>query len=127
MSEEDFKEFLRQGQHSTIPEAEIEEITQTTFSHYGAKNKLQLEGFINFLYSTANEIVVDAGKNREITHDMNQPLHHYYIASSHNTYLLGDQLKSKSSTEAYARVLRAGSIFLHGFFSLFFFSFFLKS
>jgi hypothetical protein len=39
---------------------------------------------------------------------MRHPLTHYFISSSHNTYLLEDQLNGPSSVEGYIRALGNG-------------------
>lgn len=43
-----------------------------------------------------------------ITHNLTYPLCNYYISSSHNTYLSGNQLYGASTTESYTNVLLRG-------------------
>ena len=67
---------------------------------------LSLDGFAQFMLGSESDIFnVDHG---EVYQDMSQPLSAYFIASSHNTYLLEDQLKGPSSCEAYISALKRG-------------------
>ncbi|XP_043926443.1 1-phosphatidylinositol 4,5-bisphosphate phosphodiesterase eta-1 isoform X2 [Protopterus annectens] len=67
---------------------------------------LGIDGFTNFMRSPACDIF--SPLHYEVNQDMDQPLCNYYIASSHNTYLTGDQLLSQSKTEMYTWVLQDG-------------------
>ncbi|XP_056590835.1 1-phosphatidylinositol 4,5-bisphosphate phosphodiesterase eta-2 [Triplophysa dalaica] len=65
-----------------------------------------IDGFTNYLRSPAGDIFNP--EHYKVNQDMTHPLTHYYIASSHNTYLTGDQLLSQSRVDMYAYVLQAG-------------------
>nr|XP_043893360.1 1-phosphatidylinositol 4,5-bisphosphate phosphodiesterase eta-2a isoform X3 [Solea senegalensis] len=67
---------------------------------------LGIDGFTNYMRSPAGDIFNP--EHYSVNHDMNQPLCNYFIASSHNTYLMGDQLMSQSRVDMYAWVLQAG-------------------
>lgn len=64
---------------------------------------LSFEGFARYMmdkdnYAFPNEYGLPSEP------EMQQPLSQYYIASSHNTYLTGHQLKGESSVQLYSQV-----------------------
>ncbi|XP_008289732.1 1-phosphatidylinositol 4,5-bisphosphate phosphodiesterase eta-1 [Stegastes partitus] len=65
-----------------------------------------IEGFTSLMRSPTCDIFNPL--HHEVNQDMEQPLCNYFIASSHNTYLTGDQLLSHSKTDMYAWVLQSG-------------------
>ncbi|XP_071795751.1 inactive phospholipase C-like protein 2 isoform X2 [Asterias amurensis] len=70
------------------------------------KGHLGIDGFTNYLLSEDCDIF--DYQHRSVCQDMTQPLSHYFIASSHNTYLTEDQLKGPSSVAAYVKALQKG-------------------
>lgn len=52
--------------------------------------------------------VSNAYVSEQPTHDMTAPLPHYYMHTSHNSYLTGNQLTSKSSTAPIVKALQSG-------------------
>ncbi|GMR59752.1 hypothetical protein PMAYCL1PPCAC_29947 [Pristionchus mayeri] len=77
-----------------------------TDDKYIQDGKMSGDAFLRFLQSDENSSVfLD---RIELHQDMDQPLGHYYINSSHNTYLTGRQYGGKSSSEIYRTVLLSG-------------------
>ncbi|XP_061565256.1 rho GTPase-activating protein 23-like isoform X7 [Cololabis saira] len=74
---------------------------------WAQQNRLMTpNGFTMYMLSKEN-LVLDPDQNR-VHQDMSRPLADYYVSSSHNTYLSGDQLTGASSTEPYIRALSRG-------------------
>jgi hypothetical protein len=88
----------------------------------GIGTRLGLDGFARLLFSSECEFIKSSHTSSiyqvcraavlcccpphlQTTQDMTHPMSHYFIASSHNTYLMDDQLRGPSDIEAYIRAL----------------------
>ncbi|KAM7377459.1 hypothetical protein PAMA_013983 [Pampus argenteus] len=70
------------------------------------RDQISLQAFSRYLGGEENTITPP--ERLDIIDDMNQPLSHYFINSSHNTYLTVGQLTGLSSVEMYRQVLLTG-------------------
>jgi phosphatidylinositol phospholipase C delta len=88
VTRQQFQDWLATVQHQAI-----EPLT---------KEEYKFEEFLEAVYySRGFEALKEVNRDDK---DLTRPLSNYYISSSHNTYLSGNQLSSKSSTEAYKNV-----------------------
>uniref|UniRef100_A0A8C5WFY4 Phosphoinositide phospholipase C n=1 Tax=Leptobrachium leishanense TaxID=445787 RepID=A0A8C5WFY4_9ANUR len=107
LSTEELQEFLQnQGEETTLERAK--EIIQKYELNEKAKQHdlMMLEGFTMYLLSAEGDVFNQ--EHRKVYQDMSQPLSHYFISSSHNTYLTNHQLVGSSSTESYIRAFMEG-------------------
>ena len=103
MSKKDIIKFFKKENKQVVSDDQATRI----MSAYGHGGKFSVAHFIEFLHGNENELWVPE-RLQTVFDDMSQPLTHYFQASSHNTYLMGDQFRSQSSPEAYVRPLRDG-------------------
>ncbi|XP_077158993.1 1-phosphatidylinositol 4,5-bisphosphate phosphodiesterase delta-1 isoform X1 [Paroedura picta] len=109
MSLDSLVRFLREEQQE---EDAGPEMARSLIERYEPDETIRTEqamtqdGFLMYLLSDDGNIFEKA--HRQVYQDMTKPLSHYFVSSSHNTYLMEDQLKGPSSTEAYIRALTKG-------------------
>lgn len=99
LSFENFFEFLITEQHEQVDR----ETAWSYFIKYREPTQLTMgqDGFTKFLKE--QPYLVDVKEELYL-----KPLNHYFIASSHNTYLLGKQIAETPSVEGYIQVLQQG-------------------
>uniref|UniRef100_M4AWK0 Phosphoinositide phospholipase C n=1 Tax=Xiphophorus maculatus TaxID=8083 RepID=M4AWK0_XIPMA len=109
LSQSDIEDFLRKEQ---LEDVDIQHHAQELIKYYEPSDTakqlkaMTFDGFLMYLGSAEGSIF--SPKCRGIFQDMTQPLCHYFISSSHNTYLMEDQLRGQSSVEGYIRALNRG-------------------
>uniref|UniRef100_A0A8C5DTB1 Phosphoinositide phospholipase C n=1 Tax=Gouania willdenowi TaxID=441366 RepID=A0A8C5DTB1_GOUWI len=109
LSQSDLEVFLREEQ---LEGDDVEPLAKQLIERYEPSDTAKLlkamtfDGFLMYLGSAEGSIFNP--QRRGIFQDMSQPLCHYFISSSHNTYLMEDQLRGQSSVEGYIRALNRG-------------------
>ncbi|XP_078713149.1 1-phosphatidylinositol 4,5-bisphosphate phosphodiesterase delta-4-like isoform X1 [Lampetra fluviatilis] len=112
LSLELFRRFLSEQQHEDMEAGASEGHAAAILDMYEPsamakeQQSMTLDGFTMYLMSADGSIFNPS--HGHVFQDMTHPLSHYFISSSHNTYLMEDQLRGPSSTEAYARALKRG-------------------
>lgn len=112
MGVKEFLNFLNHTQRSPhlngelFPPTTPEQASILIECYSGSSEELLAEHLFQYLTSEDN-IVLDVKVTKQHM-DMKYPLNHYFINSSHNTYLNGHQIRSESLAEMYIQVLLLG-------------------
>ncbi|KAH9630571.1 hypothetical protein HF086_016075 [Spodoptera exigua] len=98
--------FCETRQNEVKTEQQLRDIIQSSlqskvYKSKALESKPKVTQFFRRKSSTSSE---EEEVHKSISKDMTGPLSQYYIASSHNTYLTGHQLKGESSVELYSQV-----------------------
>jgi hypothetical protein len=108
--------LMRMGRSFDSAQLRLETATLTgsPTSPTSPKESLQQTFYMNeylfsrYLFSDLNSMVDPSIYKLRVDGYMDQPLSHYHVASSHNTYLTGHQLTGQSHVDMYRAVLQQG-------------------
>uniref|UniRef100_A0AAQ4Q708 Phosphoinositide phospholipase C n=1 Tax=Gasterosteus aculeatus aculeatus TaxID=481459 RepID=A0AAQ4Q708_GASAC len=99
MTRENFTKFLNEKQRDSRHNEEL-------FPRLCYSDLISPEGLLFFLMGPETSVVMQDTLAK--SQDMTQPIPHYFIKSSHNTYLTAGQFSGVSSPEMYRQCLLSG-------------------
>uniref|UniRef100_A0A3P9JU53 Phosphoinositide phospholipase C n=1 Tax=Oryzias latipes TaxID=8090 RepID=A0A3P9JU53_ORYLA len=107
LSTDDLRDFLKEQEEDCSVTHAQSLILTYELNEWAQKSHLMTpDGFNRYMLSKQNYVINP--DHARVYQDMTQPLAHYFISSSHNTYLIKDQMTGDSSTEPYIRALNHG-------------------
>ncbi|KAG8013614.1 1-phosphatidylinositol 4 [Nibea albiflora] len=117
MTKENFTKFLNEKQRDSrlneelFPRLRQDQIKALIDKYEPAttnsnRSLISPEGLLYFLMGSETSVVMQ--DRLAISQDMTQPIPHYFIKSSHNTYLTAGQFSGVSSPEMYRQCLLSG-------------------
>ncbi|XP_068608166.1 1-phosphatidylinositol 4,5-bisphosphate phosphodiesterase beta-2 [Brachionichthys hirsutus] len=117
MTKENFTKFLNEKQRDSRLNEELfprlrQDQIKALIDKYepstsnSNRNLITPEGLLNFLMGPEMSVVMQDRLAK--CQDMSQPIPHYFIKSSHNTYLTAGQFSGVSSPEMYRQCLLSG-------------------
>eukprot|EP00055_Hartaetosiga_balthica_P005466 m.16099 g.16099 ORF g.16099 m.16099 type:complete len:1061 (-) comp4566_c0_seq1:183-3365(-) len=107
MSPNDLATFMEVEEEQTLTVDECAELISKhePVPENKVAKRLTFAGFCVLSLNKFSVSVEDLGK----ADDTSWPINHYYIQSSHNTYLTGNQVSEPSNAQRYREVLREGA------------------
>ncbi|PHH64693.1 hypothetical protein CDD81_4134 [Ophiocordyceps australis] len=97
------KKWTRGQAKTFIRKVQLQDDSTTAATQLVSQPSVDLDSFLAYMSSQDCELTLPCPRE-----DYSWPLSSYFISSSHNTYLTGNQLSSSSTTGAYTSVLRRG-------------------